>query len=548
MSKLLASLRASNYYLFELFLFLRLSSVFASAIAYSMLLQDKLCYISYNQTAAFCQNIQADISNTSNEMVKNDILAETTRFSNYKNVLECIPMFIWSMFVGSFLDKFPGGTNIILFLNLIGSTFTLVVYILNMYAYEISPYYLLIGSLSISFTGGMISLLTSAYRYITLSTNETNRSLKFVTLEIIYIIGVSLAVFLGGQLLVLRVVDKTSPQLRTYGRNFFTSLVIDGISFVILFALTRVDKSAPEKKNLQDLEDSVVYSEIEDLITLEANNNYDAMEPGTSADTINDKQSRRHLVSASEDTTSQYLLSLKMKEGGLKNFFRSLFDIDNVQQTLNTFFKKREGFARLQIFLLYLILFSQILTTQGISVVMLQWTERVYNWNSTNYSTFTAVSTFASMLLLAIGSLIFIKKMQLSDDALIIISQLSSFFKNIILGTFLSPAVFFVSILVGSLSGFTPISARTKLSKIVSADEVGKIFSLSSTIDALIPIIGSLIYTNLFSISISTFPGLIYQFSAFVMFLSLVVIVFERIYCPVIENSSAERSREYNEL
>lgn len=98
------------------------------------------------------------------------------------------------------------------------------------------------------------------------------------------------------------------------------------------------------------------------------------------------------------------------------------------------------------------------------------------------------------------------------------------------------------------MSGFTPISARTKLSKIVSADEVGKIFSLSSTIDALIPIIGSLIYTNLFSISISTFPGLIYQFSAFVMFLSLVVIVFERIYCPVIENSSAERSREYNEL
>lgn len=98
-------------------------------------------------------------------------------------------MLVWSMFVGSFLDKFPGGTNIILFLNLLGSTFTLAVYILNMYAYEISPYYLLIGSLSVSFTGGMISLLTSAYRYITLTTNELNRSIKFVTLEIIYIIG-----------------------------------------------------------------------------------------------------------------------------------------------------------------------------------------------------------------------------------------------------------------------------------------------------------------------------------------------------------------------
>lgn len=48
------------------------------------------------------------------------------------------------MFVGSFLDKFPGGTNIILLLNLLGSTFTLIVYILNMYAYEISKIFIFI--------------------------------------------------------------------------------------------------------------------------------------------------------------------------------------------------------------------------------------------------------------------------------------------------------------------------------------------------------------------------------------------------------------------
>lgn len=94
------------------------------------------------------------------------------------------------------------------------------------------------------------------------------------------------------------------------------------------------------------------------------------------------------------------------------------------------------------------------------------------------------------------------------------------------------------------MSGFTVISARTKLSKIVATDEVGKIFSLSSTMDALIPIIGSLVYTNLFSISISTYPGLIYQFSAFVVVLSLVVIVFEEFYCPMKSlNESAEEER-----
>ena len=125
------------------------------------------------------------------------------------------------MFVGSFLDNFPGGTSIILLLNILGSTFSMVVYIFNMYAYEWSklsfnkskfqkidlinpegPYYLLIASLSISLTGGMTSLLTSAYRYITLNTNESNRSIKFLTLEIVYIIGKHLDYFIPYQIYI----------------------------------------------------------------------------------------------------------------------------------------------------------------------------------------------------------------------------------------------------------------------------------------------------------------------------------------------------------
>lgn len=38
----------------------------------------------------------------------------------------------------------------------------------------------------------------------------------------------------------------------------------------------------------------------------------------------------------------------------------------------------------------------------------------------------------------------------------------------------------------GAFSGFGEISIRTKISKIVSEDEVAKMFSLSSTIEALV--------------------------------------------------------------
>ena len=138
-----------------------------------------------------------------------------------------------------------------------------------------------------------------------------------------------------------------------------------------------------------------------------------------------------------------------MKQGGLRNFFHSLFDLDNARQTLHTFFKPRENRARLQIFLLYLILFSQVLTTQGISVVMLQFSEKVYNWDATMYSNFSAISQIISMSLLAIGSVVLIKRSKLDDGTLIVISQLSSFGKNILLGTFLSPFAYITSILIG---------------------------------------------------------------------------------------------------
>ena len=82
------------------------------------------------------------------------------------------------------------------------------------------------------------------------------------------------------------------------------------------------------------------------------------------------------------------------------------------------------------------------------------------------------------------------------------------------------------------------MSIRNKVSKIIPADEVGKVFSLCSTIEATMPFIGSIIYTNIFALSIATMPGMIYQFGALVILLALCVYVFEELYC----NRNAENS------
>lgn len=81
--KLLFHLYEANYYLFELFVFFRLLAFSISSIAISILIQDKICIVHYNQTSEFCQHIEANASGTEHEY-RDKILAETAIFNNYK--------------------------------------------------------------------------------------------------------------------------------------------------------------------------------------------------------------------------------------------------------------------------------------------------------------------------------------------------------------------------------------------------------------------------------------------------------------------------------
>lgn len=87
--------------------------------------------------------------------------------------------------------------------------------------------------------------------------------------------------------------------------------------------------------------------------------------------------------------------------------------------------------------------------------------------------------------------------------------------------------------LTGCLSGFGIISTKTKFSKIIPKEEAGKIFSLSATIESLVPLAASLIYSTIFAFSISTYPGMIYHFSCVLMVVSMGILLLEHIYCPV---------------
>lgn len=76
-----ASLKKQNYFLFELFLFVKLFAMYVSNIAINLLIQDKVC-IGFGQNATFCQNIH-NVSGA-DKIIADEVMGETARFTAYK--------------------------------------------------------------------------------------------------------------------------------------------------------------------------------------------------------------------------------------------------------------------------------------------------------------------------------------------------------------------------------------------------------------------------------------------------------------------------------
>ncbi|KAH9398144.1 hypothetical protein TYRP_019150, partial [Tyrophagus putrescentiae] len=430
-------------------------------------------------------------------------------------------MVLLSLFVGSFLDNHPSATFIVMFINVLGDIYSIAVYLLLVHFFDTSPYLLLTASLYVWFTGGTMAFSTTAYRYITLTTDEKSRALRFVVLEIIFVIGLSISIFFGGRLLKVQL-NSVIP--RTYSNNFELALLFDIIALLSLFALHYVT-SSPKTPEPQPT--TVVYNIEDDLLKVNPIvltsywKNIDLESPENGA------------VEEVQSTVKAEQVVVPSPPKPQKNLLQMMFDIKSAQDTIDCFLKPRPHHFRLLIYLCFLVLFNTVLTTSGIHGVFLQFTEKVYNFDTKMYSTFVAVSHIVSTVTLAISSVLLVKILKLDDSALIVLATVSSFCAYVLIGTFASPKAYFAAILIGSLHGYAVICIRTKLSKVIPADEVGKIFCVSCTLEALVPLVSSVIYSFLFSISISTYPTLIYQFSAFIALISLVVLTYEVYKCPI---------------
>src|SRR5699024_9004543 len=80
-----------------------------------------------------------------------------------------------------------------------------------------------------------------------------------------------------------------------------------------------------------------------------------------------------------------------------------------------------------------------------------------------------------------------------------------------------------------AISTFASVVSKNQLSKIIGPSEVGKIFALISMVESVIPFFGSFVFTRIFSATVSSYPGTVYQSCAAFTLVTLVLAIVQEI-------------------
>ncbi|XP_066991286.2 probable peptidoglycan muropeptide transporter SLC46 isoform X2 [Anabrus simplex] len=214
-----------------------------------------------------------------------------------------------------------------------------------------------------------------------------------------------------------------------------------------------------------------------------------------------------------------------------------LFQWHYIIDVLKTSFKARPNHGRVLILLTILALASFISTFDGEGAVAFLFTRNKFGWTIKDYTLLLSTNLVISIFGMLLGTSIFSTWLQVPDAPLVMFGYFCKAVAAVLAA--LSPVSWYLyaAIVIGVSGSLVGPLSRSLLTKIVPGDEIGKVFSLLASLEALTPLASSAVYTLLYTATLNIFPGAylllsagIFSFDALMLLCVLIIqhIVVER--------------------
>ncbi|XP_050096471.1 proton-coupled folate transporter-like [Anopheles aquasalis] len=223
--------------------------------------------------------------------------------------------------------------------------------------------------------------------------------------------------------------------------------------------------------------------------------------------------------------------SIKPNDLGVANSkLRELFRWELVTELTQTCFKRRPNYDRLIIWLTIGALGLNILAMDGTQTVYLLFLREQFGWTVKDYSFFDATSIACMIFGNTVGLYVIRKLFTPSDAVLAAIGYCCYVFNSSIHAIATEWWQLYLGIGISFMKGIAGPMSRAVISTTATPSDIGKIFSLTTSIESLTPLASAPLYTYVYKSTLSWYPGAFNLITASVYFLCFCLLLFVRIF------------------
>ncbi|XP_055346037.1 solute carrier family 46 member 3-like [Paramacrobiotus metropolitanus] len=205
-----------------------------------------------------------------------------------------------------------------------------------------------------------------------------------------------------------------------------------------------------------------------------------------------------------------------------RHSFARLFTTKNVKENYEMLTKERIGRTKRHIWLLLFSAVIGLICAVGTGAIQQLFFETApLNWSTKQYTIFSAMTGIVTGLVVMATVPLLKQFFHFADTTVGIVGITSAIFALIALSatTKIFMAVAYAAI--GALSSLQFVSLRSLLTNLVDENERGKMMSVIASFQAVFPLLGTLIFTSVFSASVSWWSGFAFALAAMIMLSAL---------------------------
>ncbi|XP_066583704.1 probable peptidoglycan muropeptide transporter SLC46 [Prorops nasuta] len=179
---------------------------------------------------------------------------------------------------------------------------------------------------------------------------------------------------------------------------------------------------------------------------------------------------------------------------------RSLFNIHLVWDLIATCVKKRDGFNRFIVWCCILTLALYCIIMEGEMTIAFLFASARLGWNVQQYSVYSATNIIFSIIGSLVGVKVLAQYKGVKDVNLAILAIMSGFAGSLMRAFTRQSWHIYLATITGMFGGISSPIIRTMISKSVPRKDTGKVFSLTTSVEVIMPFgsasLYSLVYSN----------------------------------------------------